>query len=367
MIAAIRRRPEVPVATPDAFARVAAVLDVLVAAFDLGAEARLIRDVYGALCRRALTFPLGGVPTAPSRLNEDGMPIQLATAVGRRPAALRIVADPGPLDAEGRARMCAALATMRELAELIGTKAEFAALAPFIADLAQDDAPALRADHAGTFWIGAAFAPGNAPRLRIYVNGGWGGAAEQRARLRCFAAHFDRAEAWRDLEAHFPTALAPLGLALTLAPGEPIRGAIYLRAFGLRLSDYANLARVASGQANADRIHAFGAALLGVDAAYPTPSAVLSFGFGPEPGLPAELEFCAHCLYADDDAAQEGLERLFASSRLDPTPYRSLARALGAPARRLGPPRLHSFIGTDVKSVWPTYTVYMKPDLSAPH
>jgi hypothetical protein len=294
------------------------------------------------------------------------MPVQFATAIGPRPAALRFVADPGPLDAEGSARMCAARATMREAAELIGAEAELAALAPFLFELAREDAPALRADPAGAFWIGAAFAPGAAPRLRVYVNGGWGSPAAQSARLRCFAAHFDRAEAWDDLAAQFPPALAPLGLALTLAPGGQVRGAIYLRAFGLRLSDYAALARAASGQANAERIRAFGAALLGADAAHPTPSAVLSFGFGPEPGLPAELEFCAHCLYADDAAAQAELERLFASARLDPAPYRALARALAPPAPRPGPPRLHSFIGADGKSVGPAYTVYMKPDLSAP-
>ena len=97
----------------------------------------------------------------------------------------------------------------------------------------------------------------------------------------------------------------------------------------------------------------------------PTASAVLSFGFGSEPGLPTDLEFCAHCLYVDDAEAQAELERLFAAARLDPAPYRTLARALATPAPRPGPPRLHSFIGVDAKSAGLAYTVYMKPDLSA--
>ena len=166
--------------------------------------------------------------------------------------------------------MRAARATMREAAELIGAEAELAALSPFLFELAPEDAPALRADPAGAFWIGAAFAPGAAPRLRVYVNGSWGSRPAQSARLRRFAAHFDRAEAWDRGRGAIPPALAPLGLALTLAPGGKVRGAIYLRAFGLRLSDYAALASVASGQANAERIRAFGAALLGADAAHPT-------------------------------------------------------------------------------------------------
>jgi hypothetical protein len=366
VITVTRRRPEAPGAPPGAFARVATQLDALVAALGLGAQAPLIRAVYGAICRRALAFPLGGGPTASSRLNEDGMPVQFATTVGPHPAALRFIVDPGSLDAEGGARMCAARATMCEAAELIGAEAELAALAPFLSELVPEVAPALRADPAGAFWIGAAFAPGAAPRLRVYVNGGWGSPAAQSARLRRFAAHFRRAEAWDDLAAQFPPVLAPLGFALTLAPGGRTRGAIYLRAFGLRLCDYAALARAASGQTNAERIRAFGAALLGADAAYPTPSAILSFGFGSEPGLPAELEFCAHCLYADDTAAQTELERLFASIPLDPAPYRALARALAPPAPRPGPPHLHSFIGADTKSAGTAYAVYMKPDLFAP-
>lgn len=366
MIAATRRWREAPGAPPGAFARVATQLDTLVAAFGLGAEAALIRAVHGAICSRALAFPLGGSPAAPSRLNADGLPVQFATVVGPHPPALRFVADPGPLDADGRARMRATRATMREAAELIGVEAELATLAPLLYELAPEDAPALQAHPAGAFWVGAAFAPGAAPRLRIYVNGGWGSAAGRSARLRRFAAHFHRAEAWDEVAAQFPPALEPLGLALTLAPGGEVRGAIYLRAFGLHLSDYAALASVAFGQTNAQRIHAFGTVLLGADAAHPTPSAVLSFGFGSEPGLPADLEFCAHCLYADDAAAQAGLERLFASERLDPAPYRILVRALAAAAPRPGPPRLHSFIGADAKSASPAYTVYMKPDLSVP-
>ena len=360
------RRAEAQRAPTAAFECVVAQLDALIAAFGLGAEAPLIRAVHRALCSRALAFPLGGSPAVPSRLNEDGLPFQFATTVDARSPSLRFVVDPGPLDAERGVRMRAARTTMREAAELIGAEGELAAVSPLLSELAPEDAPALRADPAGAYWIGAAFVPGVVPRLRIYVNGGWGSVAAQRSRFLRFAAHFQRAEAWTELAAQFPSALEPLGLALTLAPGVEVRGAIYTRAFGLRLSDYAALANTGSGQANAERILAFGAALLGADAAHPTPSAVLSFAFGSEPGLPAELEFCAHCLYADDAAAQAGLEGLFASARLDPTPYRTLARALAAPAARPGPPRLHSFIGADAKSAGLAYTVYMKPDLSAP-
>ena len=146
----------------------------------------------------------------------------------------------------------------------------------------------------------------------------------RRRRLAAFAAYFHRESEWEHLAARLPSALELLGFALTLTEGAEPRGAIYFRAFGLRVSEYAALASAASGRADADRIRSFGASLLGGDVVRPTRSAALSFHFGPDPGLPAELEFCAHCLYRDDAEAEAALERLFAHAGLDPTPYRAL-------------------------------------------
>lgn len=348
-----------------AFACVATQLDALIGAFDLGAQALLVHTVFSTLCGRTLDFPLGGRPAVPSRLNQDGVSVQFATAVGPHPPELRFVSDPGALSGNAGMRMSAARAAARATAGLIGVEAELTALSSLLLELAPSHT-ALRADQPGAFWVGAAFAPGAAPRLRIYLNGAWGSPTAQRARLRRFAAYFDRAEAWDEIAAQFPPTLEPLGLALTLSAGGGVRGAIYLRAFGLRVSDYVFLANAASGPSNAQRLHAFGAALLGADAAHPTSSAVLSLSCGSEPGLSTDLEFCAHCLYADDAVAQLELERLFASERLDPTPYRTLASVFAPPAPRPGPPRLHSFIGVDAKSAGPAYTVYVKPDLTAP-
>ncbi|WP_433384149.1 hypothetical protein ACQPZX_23295 [Actinoplanes sp. CA-142083] len=336
---------------PDAVGYVADRLDALVAAFGLEAEAERVREVFDVVCGRALDFPLAQGPAGRSRLNEDGTPIQFATSVGPGPGALRFVADPGPFHAGVVARIRAGREALRSAATLIGAETELAAVALLIGDLAPEDSPALRADPAGAFWIGAAFAPGAAPRLRVYVNGGWGSPAARAARLRRFAEHFGRTPAWDDLAARLPTALAPLGLALTLTPGRPTRGAIYLRAFGLRLAEYAAVAG-----AGAERIRHFGELLLGADADCPAPSAVLSFGFGAEPGLPAELEYCTHCLYPDDAAAGAALERLFADAGVDPSPYRALSRGLA--------PHRHCFIGADGKAATSAYTVYMRPDLT---
>lgn len=356
------RRPLQDVAE-SAFARGAARLDDLVAMFGLDDQARLIGAAYVAICDRSLTSRADG-PAASSRLNADGTPLQFATVVGPRPAPLRLVADPGVLNHDGGSRMRDAFGALSRTAELLGAEAELSAVRPLLAELAPQHAAQLRAEPAGALWVGTAFAPGAVPRLRVYLNGAWGSPETRGRRIRRFTEHFGRADQWDDLEAQFPLALSPLGLSLTLTPGKPLRGAIYLRAFGLRVSDYANLALAASGHADADRIRAFGAALLGDGVAHPAPSAALSFHFGPEPGLPTELEFCAHCTYRDDVDAQAQLERLFDHAGLESAPYHHLVRALAPSSPRPGPPRLHAFIGTPAKGAGPAYSVYVKPDLS---
>ena len=338
-------------------------LEALAEAFGLWGQAPAILAAYRAICRDALDFPLGARPGT-SRLSEDGTPIQFATTVGAAPPALRFVGDPAPPGVSGAARMRTAHAALAEVAATLGLTPELAAIAPFLAELAPQTARALLEDPAGPLWIGAAFAPGAAPILRIYVNGSWGTKAAASARLSHFAAYFGQAPAFADMERLRPDALTPIGLALTLAPGRPVRGAIYLRAFGLRVTDYTQLANAIAGPANAALIERFGAALLGPDSQHPTPSAVFSIGFSQASCPVAELEFCTHCLYRDDAEAQRHLLALFANASLDPAPYNSLLRHLSRDTRP-GPSHLHAFVGVDAKAASPAYTLYMKPDFAA--
>ena len=363
MISAIRRGADTG-GWRTAFEHVSEQLGVLAGTFDVGDRAELIGAVHTAICRRSLTFPLGGRPAAPSRLNADGSPVQFATVVGAGTRTLRFVGDPGPLDGDGRGRMHEAYGVMGYVAELIGAAGELGHVRPLLEEFAPADARPLRADPAGAFWVGAAFSPSSAPRMRVYVNGSWGGAATRIARIDRFAAQFGCSQVWHELGPRLPTALAPLGFAVTLGPSVPLRGSVYLRAFGVRLAEYEALARTASGEADADKLRAFGRAILRNDAARPTSSAVLSFTFGSGSLLATELEYCAHCLFADDFEAQDVLEDMFAAAALDPSPYRALITALGPRAARPGPPRFHAFVGASAKATAAAYTVYVNPDLS---
>lgn len=364
MTTAARQRPDSYEATGSAFEYAQAQLDALTSAFALDAQEQAIRDAFRTIFRHSLAYPLGTHPPARSRLNEDGVPIQFATAVGPHHAPLRFVGDVGPLNGEGNLRMRFAREAMEEVATIISVEAELEAVRPLLDELAPESNRACQDDPAGALWIGAAFAADAAPRMRIYVNGGRGSARARWARLRAFAAHFGHARAWDTFLEILPSALSPLGLAVTLEHGGHAKGAIYLRAFGLRLADYVTLASAVAGAANADAIQAFGTAILGNDAAHPTASAVLSLSFGPDPRPVAELEFCGHCLFADDAEARHRLLRLFSAARLDAGPYEALAEALSHKLPQAAQPRLHSFLGVDAKSPEPTYTVYMKPHLS---
>lgn len=360
-------------ASGTALAHVQGQLDKLGKGFGFDAQATTIRDAFDAIFHRSLDFPLGARPAAPSRLNEDGSPIQFATAVGADVPGLRFVGDVGPVGDFGADRSLAARKAIGDLAGIIGVRRELDEIMELLDVFAPQDDPILHRDPAGAFWIGLAFAPGIAPRLRLYINGSWGEESRQWNRVAEFAARAGQARAWDRVQMQLPTALKPLGLAVTLASGEPPLGTVYLRAFGVRTSDYAHVAETAAGPPVAAAIRKFAMALLGDDAAYPTPAAVMSFGLGPLHSaaptsetagpLSAELEICGHCLYRDDTEAHSRLMSAIAEMGLDPRAYLTLAGALTQDPLSPGPPRVHSFVGVDTKSPAPALTVYMKPDL----
>ena len=297
-------------------------LATLAGRFGVSADTVAIVATCSAIFRRALAC---GAPN--SRLTQNGGPIQFATSVGEGgPAPLRFVGDPSPPGASAAERMRAAREALAEAADALGLSRELASLSHLLARFAPSDSRALIEDPAGVYWIGAAFAPAAPPALRIYVNGAWGERLAAQNRLRAFASCFDEEASWSEVERLAPSALVPLGLALTLAPGRPPRGAVYLRAFGVRLGDYVRLAEALAGPGAAAKLQSLGEALLGREAEHPTASAVFSVGLGRDGPLPTDLEFCAHCLYHDDAEAHRRLRELFAAQDLDAVPYETSAR-----------------------------------------
>ncbi len=362
-----------PSASESALAHMRGQLGALAIGFGLGDQAETMRDTFDAIFQHSLDFLLGTRPTARSRLNEDGSPIQFATAVDANPPALRFVGDVGPVGDSVAERNLAARKVIADVAGIIGIRSELDEVKGLLDTFAPQDDPILCRDTAGAFWIGLAFAPGTAPRLRLYINGSWGAESQRWARVAEFAALAGQARSWGRVQMQFPTALKPLGLAVTLAAGKPPLGTIYLRAFGLPTAEYARVAETAAGPSAAAAIGKFATALLGDDVAFPAPASVMSFNLGPLQGaapksgtvgpLSTGLEICGHCLFRDDAEAQTRFMSTISEMGLDPSAYLMLVGELVTDPVSPGPPRVHSFIGVDLKSSAPALTVYMKPDL----
>lgn len=351
-----------------AFDSVRHQLGALVGLFGLKDQQAAVDSAFDTTFRRSLDFPLGARPPSRSRLNEDGSPIQFATALGEPVAGLRFVGDVLAGGASGADRHAAGLAAARDLAAQWQIADGFDEIAPLVETFAPVTEAALVRDRAGAFWLGAAFAAGKDPRLRLYLNGAWGTAVQRRERVAAFAARFGQGAAWERLQPNLSSALAPLGFAITLGKGAAPQGTIYLRGFGVRPAEYARIAEIASGASVGAAINSFAAALLGSDADSPAPTAVLSFGLGPldsdlSPTMTTELEFCGHCLFRDDAHVRAEITTAASRLGLDLTPYRTLAGVLAPEPLRAGPPRVHSFIGVGTKSGRPGLTVYMKPTL----
>jgi len=355
----------------DAYEHVAGLVEGLISRYGLHASRSLIVQVYEDIFRDALAFPLGSRPPRPSRINHDGTPIQFAATVGRGPHTLQFLGEPGGPSAGRGERLRASRACIESVAGRLGLQGDLSSLAPLLDALAPEDDLDLLAEPAGAYWVGAAFPMGRAPHLRIYVNARWGPMARRWARLDLLAQHF-RCAAWPGIAARLAPDLQPLGVAITLCAGQPPVGRIYLSAYGARMSYYEALANAHGGASLAQQVRTFGQCVLSDDYAYPTQSAVSSFGLAC-PDAPEEsdapdfkFELCAHCLFDSDLQAAACLCAWLGRAGLDGADYSHLLDLFsgGQPSdERLD---LHCYAGVGMRRGAPYGTIYIKPGLGIP-
>jgi hypothetical protein len=269
-----------------------------------------------ALCRQVLAAPDGGEDPLPdrSRLNNDGVPLQLCLTSSRTRAGLRLIGDPGAHldDTEARWRVSRAALDEALTASGAGTLAPLAerTLARLL-----PDAPEPRARYRdGFIWL--ARSP-DRPGLAFYVEAAPLGAA----------GGWDAAEAW--LSDVLP---APAAARAALAR---LRASCVVASLGLegscpadaRAKIYFRLARPASLEALglellrdasvqgflAEAMGTFGLDLDGL---------VLSAGFRVATGEPADvkLDLCGHCLTWSDAQWLALWERWRAAHGLRPLP-----------------------------------------------
>jgi hypothetical protein len=209
-------------------------------------------------------------------------------------------------------------------------------------------------------WLGASFAPGRTPRLKIYVNLKWGNEPSRWARLDRFAASTALTAPVERIKQLGIGDLEPLGVSLDLEADRPIAGRIYLSGYGRSVREYELLVD-ACDPALASWLQRYCAILLGDDRLRPTRSAVFSFGgqTGSRPDY--KLELCAHCALASDIDARERSLAWLDDVGVSAEPYRSVLDILSpGPLSRVST-ELHVYLGVGAKQGAVYSTFYLNP------
>jgi len=332
----------------------------LIALLGLRRQATTIGRTYELLCSESLALPVGTRPPRRSRLNADGTPFQLALALGAGAPALQFLAETGAPPADNGARLAAAREAIEELAPQFGAGRSLARARALLDELAPAGARDLLADEAGAIWLGASFASGRRPSLKIYVNLKWGAEASRRARLEKFAAATGLATPWELVEPLVAGRLEPLGVSLDLAAGRATAGRIYLSGYGRSVREHERLAGACDG-ALRHSLRRYFAILLGDDRHRPTRSTV--FSLGGRAGTPPDykLELCAHCaLPSDADALERSLEWLDEIG-VSPAPYVGALDVLSDGPLSRATTDLHVYLGVGVRQGAVYSTFYLNP------
>jgi hypothetical protein len=345
-------------AAPTLYDHVGRQIGALVAPLGLGPQRATVERAYALLCRTPLDVPCDRRWPGASRLNADGTPVQLSLALGAaaRPR-LALLTETGAPGATTGERLRAARERLADLGRLFGVRAAVPRVLGWLDRLAPAADPGLLAAEGGAVWLGTGFAPDHAPRIKVYINAKWGSEEARWRRLAAFAGGFGITGTLREIEALAGDDLAPLGVALGVAPNASPAGRIYLSGYGLPFERYEQVALAFGGAAFRMRLRAFGDATLGADLAYPTRSAVCSFGLAGGALTDVKVELCAHCAFDDDRQATRRCLTWLAAAGLDPAPYSKLVDIVSAGARGT---TVHAYLGVGSGPGAPT-TVYINP------
>ena len=220
----------------------------------------------------------------------------------------------------------------------------------------------LHPDHGGTFWIGASFSSKGNAALKIYINGKKGTESESWSRFEEFVRYFGASKSWQETKKLLDGKMKPLGMAITLGKDSLPKGRLYLGGYGNRASYYEGLLEYCEGGSVASAFSQFTACMLGNDSKYPTQSAVFSVAAADGELVDPKMEFCAHCLFRDDQQAFDACSRWLQFRKIDPDLYSRLLNALSGQIHH-SPASVHVYVGLGWRQRREHTTIYLKPDL----
>jgi hypothetical protein len=365
-VAAVIAHPSAPAIDEGALYRcLEQRLAALIPLCGLAAQRSTIQSAYRLLCAEPLTLPAGRRPLRGSRLNADGTPFQFALAVGKSGPRLGFITDTGSPLAGNAERLAAARHCLGNVLRMAGDGKSLPRLSDLLDELAPANDPDLLADEAGAVWIGTAFAPGHAPRIKLYLNAKWGRQPGERwSRLATFASRLGFARPWEVARAGIEQ-LEPLGMSLTVATGAEPAARIYLSGYGLSLDYYERLASGHGGPGFARLVRDFGETVLADDCRHPTRSAVWSVGFEHGATVDCKLELCGHCTFASDTRARERCGEWLRRTEASTETYEHVVETLsGGVASSVGA-SLHAYVGVGARREQPYSTFYFNPATEA--
>lgn len=337
--------PTAGVGRQSLYERVGHQLDGLAALLGLHSTRALIARSHELLCKESADYPAAQRPPRRSTLNADGTPVQLALTLGAAGVRLQFLSDVGAPELSSSQRLAVGRAGLRELAELIGAQGALARIEQLVERMAPSRNPDLLAEPAGAFWIGARFAPGRDPKLKIYINAKWGEDGDRWARLADCAEQLDAGHAWRAVQELVVEELHPLGVALGAGADGAIAGRIYLSGYGRDWGYLEALGAACGGGAFAQRLRRCGRTLLGEDYGYPTRSVVCSLGLRGGRLADIKVELCGHCAFGSDLQARARCLQWLRDDEHAAAVYTRVVELLAGGSLSPSQVTLHSYLG----------------------
>ena len=332
----------------------------LVRRLDLHEREVEIRRCFDMVCADSLRPGAGW-----SSLNIDGTPVQFALSLvkGQRPAFEFI----GEAFRSGMAyaeRRGSGLESMARLAETIGVKTELNIVRSHLAALGDDRTAGDCEDPAGAFWLGAAFESAGSASMTIYANARRGTEAARWKRLAEFAGSIADADWPRVFAIAEAGDFKPLGAGARIRKERRPDLRVYFAAYGVKLQDYRRMyCEAGAGEPFDNALTVFFETALGEDAAFPTRSAVFSFGSNGDGEWAPKLELCGHCAWRTDDEAKMLCGTWLERMGMDADVYRDAVRILTDDERRQQA-GVHAYVGVGMRRDQPYASIYLNPGRS---
>ena len=354
--------------------KVRALLEKLIHLHNLQSEEALILQLFNALTRECLAYPLTERLPPFSWICGDGTPIQFSVSLSRNRQerqVLRYVTEVCTPVMELPARVAMARKRVPMLLKLINAMH----LQPRINRMLELllPSPRLLPDHSMFgFWIGVQHHASSAAMLKIYCNLLWQ-LGDPWSMFHDALRLLDR----RDVENAIVTVRKSLGsycwpnsIGLECTANGFGRVKLYLRGYQLSWSDIDGFLRGLGWVNFEPALLRFHQVLLGGRKTYIPRSVVLSIGAPRKPGesYDVKVEVGPDYYVMDDENALKRIIKLAGELMLDVKPYEQMLDVLSDGALTPGVVRFHDVIGIGLNpQKGPCLNIYLRPDLIRYH